>query len=92
MEGRAGPAIKIRSPGDETFEKIGWYGRVGVAELLVVDRDTRAVRHWVADGPVPAETEPDGDSSFACQALPVRLRAGAGPVLKVDACERVVAI
>jgi Uma2 family endonuclease len=37
VEGAAALAIKIRSPGDETFDKIPFYDRVGVGELLVID-------------------------------------------------------
>lgn len=31
--------VEIRSPGDETAHRIGWYLSLGVAEVVVVDRD-----------------------------------------------------
>ena len=38
--------IEIRSPGDETFEKQPFWERVGVAEVVVIDRDDKSVRRW----------------------------------------------
>lgn len=89
VEGRAELVVEIRSPGDETFEKVGWYGRVGVQELLVIDRDTKQVRQWLLGGSVLVETEPDGEGWFSCRALPVRLRSSPdaaleGGTLEVD--------
>lgn len=61
-----GPAlfiVEIRSPHDETDEKLPFYGEVGVGELLVVDPLTRRIelyrnasgRMEKADGPVVVE-------------------------------------
>lgn len=36
-------ALEVRSPGDETDEKIPFYEKLAVRELVVIDRDTRAV-------------------------------------------------
>jgi Uma2 family endonuclease len=33
--------IEIRSPGDETWDKMEFYAAIGVPEVWVVDRDTR---------------------------------------------------
>jgi len=38
--------IEFRSPGGETYQKIPHYERIGAQEVLVIDRDTKAVRHW----------------------------------------------
>jgi Uma2 family endonuclease len=40
IEGPPDVVVEVRSPGDETYEKMAWYARLGVRELLVVDRDT----------------------------------------------------
>jgi Uma2 family endonuclease len=42
--------VEIQSPGDETRAKLGFYHRVGVEEILIVDPDTRAVE-WFGRGP-----------------------------------------
>lgn len=33
--------VEIRSPGDESYEKLPFYATVGVTECLIVDRDTK---------------------------------------------------
>ena len=34
--------VEIRSPNDETYEKISFYERLGVRELLIIDRDEKS--------------------------------------------------
>lgn len=41
IEGRAALAVEILSPRDESYEKLAFYRRVGVEELLYVDHTTR---------------------------------------------------
>lgn len=78
VEGRAALAVEIRSPGDDSFEKIPFYGQVGVAELLIIDRDTKAVRRWVHDGAANmAEVAAGQDGWHQLAALPVRIRGWA---------------
>lgn len=42
MAGAPLVVIEIRSPGDETYEKLPFYGNLGVPEVWVFDRDTKA--------------------------------------------------
>ncbi|HKB15341.1 MAG TPA: Uma2 family endonuclease, partial [Planctomycetota bacterium] len=49
--------VEVRSPGDETFEKIPFYGRIGVRELLVVDAETKGVELFRHDGRMLARVE-----------------------------------
>jgi Uma2 family endonuclease len=71
IEGRAELVIEIRSPGDETYEKLPFYERVGVQEMLVIDRDTKALRHWVRHDDRLVEV--DASSTVSLQALDARL-------------------
>ena len=41
FEGAPTVVVEIRSPGDETMEKLPFYARLGVPEVWVVDRDTK---------------------------------------------------
>jgi Uma2 family endonuclease len=41
--------VEIVSPGDESRQKLGFYFRVGVEEVLIVDPDARAV-DWFGRG------------------------------------------
>jgi Uma2 family endonuclease len=36
--------IEIESPGDDTEEKVPFYGKIGVRELLIIHRDKRTLR------------------------------------------------
>lgn len=47
VEGNAVLAVEIRSPNDETYQKLDFYGRVGVAELLVIDQRIGLVERFV---------------------------------------------
>ncbi len=40
-EGAPTVVVEIRSPGDETWEKMSFYSNLGVPEVWVVDRDTK---------------------------------------------------
>jgi Uma2 family endonuclease len=41
FEGAPDVVVEIRSPGDETKEKLPFYAKLGVPEVWVLDRDTR---------------------------------------------------
>jgi Uma2 family endonuclease len=87
-EGVRGPAslvVEIRSPGDESFEKLPFFDRIGVGEVLIIDRDTKDVRRWAreAGGPLrEVALGADGQHHLTC--LPLALRTE-GEVLVVDA-------
>ncbi|MFL5242357.1 MAG: Uma2 family endonuclease [Gemmataceae bacterium] len=42
--------IEIKTPGDETEQKIPFYSKIGVRELLIVHRDLRALELFRHDG------------------------------------------
>lgn len=42
----AAVVVEVVSPGDETFQKVGFYAAHGVDELLTADPATRQVRCW----------------------------------------------
>lgn len=41
LEGAADAVIEIHSPGDETYDKIPFYEKVGTPELWIIHRDTK---------------------------------------------------
>jgi Uma2 family endonuclease len=85
VEGRATLAIEIRSPGDDSFEKIPYYSRIGVAELLIIDRDTRVVRRWLRSGEALTEVAAREDGWHQPAALPVTMRGGGGSLqVRID--------
>ena len=54
VEGRAELVIEIRSPGDESYEKVPFYADVGCQEVLIVDRDTLELALFVRGEPRPS--------------------------------------
>ena len=49
--------VEVRSAGDETYEKVPFYGRIGDRELLVVDAETKRVECFRHDGRTLARIE-----------------------------------
>jgi Uma2 family endonuclease len=72
----AGPdaVIEIRSPGDDTYEKLPFYAAIGTREVVIVDRDTRAteIRRLVAGALITVE--PDADGWWLAETMGVRFR------------------
>jgi Uma2 family endonuclease len=74
VEGVAVLAVEIRSPNDETYEKLDFYGRVGVAELLVIDQDRATIERFVnRDGRLLLTTA-DAEGWVPLDGLGLRLR------------------
>jgi Uma2 family endonuclease len=84
----AGPdaVIEIRSPGDDTYEKLSFYAAIGTREVVIVDRDTRLVeiRRLVAGALAPIE--PDADGRLLAETMGVRFRRldGQPPRLRIE--------
>lgn len=76
--------FEIRSPGDETYDKLPFYAAIGVEAVVVVERDTKAVQVFTAAGGsfVLAAPLPDGWTLIAPIGVEVRAEVmDAGPVL-----------
>jgi hypothetical protein len=50
--------IEVQTPGDQTEEKIPFYGEIGVQELLIVHRDTRQLRLYRHNGKELVQVKP----------------------------------
>lgn len=69
--------VEVKSPDDETEKKIPFYGRVGVRELLIIDRDTRHLRlyrHDVRKLALVAQSSEENDEWIASEVIPVAFR------------------
>ncbi len=74
IEGRATLAVEVLSPGDESYEKLAFYRRVGVEELLYVDPRTRAFEARTPTAEGWAVTGPDGDGWVALTSADAAVR------------------
>ncbi|MEZ6087084.1 MAG: Uma2 family endonuclease [Pirellulaceae bacterium] len=80
-------AIEIRSPGDETYEKLDFYAQLGVPELWVIDRDTRKPElHVLKDNSYHLQAS-DADGVLRSEATGVIL-SHAGKLLTLQVSDR----
>ncbi len=78
IEGPAELVVEIRSPGDETYDKLPFYAGMGCRQVLVIDRDTLAVEMFEGTEPVAP-----GREGYLITALGVTVEAIDGPALRV---------
>lgn len=75
MAGAPLVVVEIKSPGDETFDKFPFYAGLGVPEVWVFDRDSRAPEvHLLAEGPTYRAAVADADGWLRSPATGVEFR------------------
>lgn len=72
--------VELRSPGDESYDKLDWYAARGVTEVLIIHPPTRAVERYALRGSAYRLVEPDSEGLVTSEVLAVRL----GPVESAD--------
>ena len=78
--------VELRSPGDESYEKLPWYAARGVTEMLIVDPATRRFELYRNHGGAATIVAPDEAGGVTLDTLGVRLmtvESGDGPRLRV---------
>ena len=70
--------IELRSPGDETYEKLPFYARIGVREVVIVDRDTKRPEVYRLAGSGYVAVAGDRDGWVTAETLRLRLRGAPG--------------
>ncbi len=78
--------IEIGSPEDETYEKLPFFARLGVREVLVIDRDTKSPEVYLLAGQQYVAVQADSEGWLASTTLGVRFRQidGQSPRLVVE--------
>ncbi len=66
--------VEIRSPRDESYEKLDFYIRLGVPEVWIIDRDTKVPALFELKEGEYREVLPDAEGWFACAAVGARMR------------------
>jgi Uma2 family endonuclease len=71
------PAVvfEVRSPDDETFEKLPFYAAAGVRAVVIVERDTKAVQVFTLAGDSFVLEPPGPDGWLAMHAVGVEVRS-----------------
>lgn len=69
--------VEIESPGDDTEDKVPFYSKIGVRELLIIHRDSRILRLLRYDGEDLIEVKPsplEGKQWLVSEVLPLAFR------------------
>lgn len=70
--------IEVRSPNDETYEKLPFFATLGVREVIVISRDTRAPEVFHLAGPQYLAVAADREGWTPSDVLGIRFRLEAG--------------
>jgi Uma2 family endonuclease len=78
--------IEIRSPEDETYDKLPFYAAVAVREVIVIDRDTKRPQIYRLAGSQYVALQQDADGWLRSDIMRVRIRAveGQPPRLAIE--------
>lgn len=78
---RGGPdaVVEVRSPGDETYEKLPFYAALGIREVVVIPRDLKKPELHRLAGAQYVLVSPDADGMLPCQTMAVRFGHEPGP-------------
>lgn len=74
VEGRAELVVEIRSPYDESWEKLPFFAEMGIPEVLILEPSEPVLLRLAADGS-RYERVPDAEGWVVLQVLPLSLRA-----------------
>jgi Uma2 family endonuclease len=69
--------VEIQSPGDDTEEKVPFYGKIGVRELLIIHRDRRTLRLLRLEGEELVLVKPsalEGKEWLVSEVVPLAFR------------------
>ena len=75
--------VAIRSQRDESYEKLGFYTRLGVPEVWIIDRDTKVPTLFASIDGEYREVTPDAEGWVVSAAVGARMRATPGGQLAI---------
>jgi len=82
--------VEVQTPNDQTYDKIPFYGQIGVQELLIVHRDTRQLRLYRHNGAELVQVKPsdfEGGKWLVSAVVPLAFRRRvlrSGPLTEVQ--------
>lgn len=87
FEGAPTAVIEIRSPGDETLEKMAFYAQLGVPEVWIIDRDTKMPELHVLRQDEYRQQSPNAEGWLRSAATGICLRSGRGARLVLQVAD-----
>jgi Uma2 family endonuclease len=83
FDGGPDAVVEIHSPGDEAYEKLDFYSKVGVREVWIIDRDTKRPELFELVGEEYRAREPDADGWIRSIVTGVEMRSAADEKMKI---------
>ncbi len=88
IDGGPDVVIEIHSPGDETYEKLDFYAKVGVREVWIIDRDSKQSEIFeLVDGEYGSR-KADANGWFLSEVVGVEFRAASDGKLEIRLINR----
>jgi len=84
FEGAPTVVVEIHSPGDEAYEKMPFYAKLGVPEVWIVDRDSRVPEVYALAGDRYERQAPDHEGWIHRSAVGIQLREHPGRKLALQ--------
>ena len=84
FEGAPAVVVEIRSPDDESYEKLPFYAKLGVPEVWVIDRDRRTPEVYVLASGDYAEQTPDKEGWVASALCGIQMRSDPSGRLEIQ--------
>jgi len=83
LAGGPNVVVEIRSPNDESHEKLNFYASIGCSEVWIIDRDTRRPQLFLVSGGESRAIEPDAQGWLASGASGIEFRAAGEDELEI---------
>jgi Uma2 family endonuclease len=84
IDGYAELVVEIRSPNDESYEKLPFYEKCKIPEYWIVHPETRAFEVFVLQRGTYVVVRPDKDDTVAAPRFDLKLRVVDGPKLRIE--------
>jgi Uma2 family endonuclease len=84
IEGAPLAVVEIRSPDDETYDKLPFYAALGVREVIVLTPDARAVEIYRLAGAAYVAVSADERGRVHAETIDARFSTAPGPRLRLD--------
>jgi len=84
FEGPPTVVVEIRSPGDESYEKLPFYAKLGVPEVWIIDRDTKVPEIYLLTAGDYQRQPAGADGWLQSAATKIRMRSEGGAKLAMQ--------
>ena len=75
--------VEVRSPNDESYEKLPFYAGLGVPEVWIIDRDTKKPEVFVLSGSEYKSRSPESDGWVRSDVAALRMKSADAKLLVV---------